>query len=226
MDKILTYKEIRSDVGVQTYFKYMEECFENTSGIFELIGRRSYDKSHALRTAKIAERVLKYLGYKEREQELAKIAAYMHDIGNIISKHGHDQSSAMMFLNIVDRYDEDVFTVVSAIGCHEDETVEPVSPVAAALVIGDKTDVSHERIGAGDLYDLDKHSLVAAACKKVSVIVNKEKMSIKLKIKIDSTVCSVMNYFEIFMSRINYCRKASSVLKCDFKLYINDDKFL
>ncbi|MDR1784289.1 MAG: HD domain-containing protein [Endomicrobium sp.] len=225
----MNYKEIRNNVEIQMYFKYMEGYFENTNQAFDLVKRKSYDKSHALHTAKIAERILKYLGYKKREQELAKIAAYMHDIGNIISKRGHDQSSAIMFLNIIgdnNRYDEDAFTIVSAIGCHEDKTIEPVSPVAAALIIGDKTDVSHERIGTEDLYDFDKHSLVVAACKNVNVIVNREKMSIELKIKIDSTICSVMNYFEIFMSRINYCRRASSVLKCSFELYINDDKFL
>lgn len=228
MDRILTYREMRNNAEIQMYFKYMEEYFENTNETFNLIKRKSYDRNHAIRAAKIAERVLKYLGYKKREHELAKIAAYLHDIGNIISKRGHNQSSAIMFLNIIgdDRYDEDVFTIVSDIGCHEDKTIEPVSPVAAALMIGDKTDVSHERIGAEDLYDFDKHSLVVSACKKVNVIVNKEKMSIELKIKIDSTICSVMNYFEIFMSRIDYCRRASSVLKCNFELYINDDKFL
>ncbi|MDR1511771.1 MAG: HD domain-containing protein [Endomicrobium sp.] len=227
MDKVLAYREIRSNAEVQMYFKYMEGYFENTKEAF--IRRKNCDKNHALYAAKTAERILKYLGYKKREQELAKIAAYMHDVGNIVSRYGHDQSSAIMFLNVIgdyNRYDEDVFTIVSAIGCHEDKTIEPVSPVAAALVIGDKTDVSHERVGTEDLYDLDKHSLVVAACKKVDVIVNKVKMSIELKIKIDSTICSVMNYFEIFMSRINYCRRASSVLKCNFELYINDDKFL
>ncbi|MDR1720995.1 MAG: HD domain-containing protein [Endomicrobium sp.] len=228
MDDMLTFEEIKNNAEIQMYFRYMGKYFESTNEAFNLIKRKSYDENHALQAAEVAERVLKYLGYKKREQELSKIAAYIHDIGNIISKNGHDQSSAIMFLNIIgdDRYDEDVFTIASAVGCHEDKTAEPATPIAAAVVIGDKTDVSHERIGREDLYDLDKHSLVVAACQKVNVIVNKEKMSIELKIKIDSTICSVMNYFEIFMSRINYCRRASNVLKCNFELYINDDKFL
>ncbi|MDR0401861.1 MAG: HD domain-containing protein [Endomicrobium sp.] len=226
---MLNYKEIVYNAEIQVYFKYMEEYFENANGDFNFIKRKGRDKNHAIYASKIAERILKYLGYKKKEQELAKIAAYVHDIGNIVSRYGHDQSSAIMFLNIVkneDKYNEDVFSVMSAIGCHEDRTIEPISPIAAALMIGDKTDINHERIGVEDLYNFDKYSLVVAACKRIDVIVNKDRMSIELKINIDDKICSVMNYFEIFMSRIDYCRKASKVLKCSFELYINNDKFL
>jgi len=223
MDDILTFEEIKNNAEIRAYLKYMER--------YEKIkkeGSENCDERHANQAAGIAESVLKSLGYGKREQELSKIAAYIHDIGNIISRTGHDQSSAIMFLNIIegDRYNEDIFAIANAVGCHEDKTTKPASAIAAALVIGDKTDVSHERIGIEDVYDIEKHFLVVNACEDVTVDVNKEKMSIELKIKIDTSICSVMNYFETFMSRINYCRRASKVLKCDFELYINNDKFL
>jgi metal-dependent HD superfamily phosphatase/phosphodiesterase len=229
MDEILTFEEIKNNPEIRAYFEFMDKTFA-------LMGYKEYGRGHALYAAEITERILKYLGYSKREQELAKIAAYVHDMGNLVSKYGHDQSSAIMFLNIIgdNRYNEDIFAIVSAVGCHEDKTVDPVSEIAAALVLGDKTDVRRERIRTEDLYYVYKHSRIIAACQtriiaacqKVDVVINREEMTIGLRIKIDTTICSVMDYFEIFMSRTNFCRRASNVLSCNFELYINDDKFL
>ncbi len=221
MDEILTFEEIKNNREIRTYFEFMDKTFA-------LMGYKEHGRGHALYAAEITERILKYLGYSKREQELAKIAAYIHDIGNLVSKYGHDQSSAIMFLNIIgdNRYNEDIFAIVNAVGCHEDRTVDPVSEIAAALVLGDKTDVRRERIRAEDLYYVYKHSRIIAACQKVDVVINRKEMTIGLWIKIDTTICSVMDYFEIFMSRTNFCRRASSVLNCNFELYINEDKFL
>ncbi|MDR3256826.1 MAG: HD domain-containing protein [Endomicrobium sp.] len=221
MNDLLTFEEIKNNAEIQTYLEFTDKAFA-------LIGYKEHGIGHALYASEIAERILKYLGYSKREQELAKIAAYIHDVGNMISKYEHDQSSAIMFLNVLsaDRYNEEVFAVANAVGSHEDKTTDPVSSIAAVLVLGDKTDVRRERLRAEDLYYIDKHSRVIAACQKLDVIVNKEKMIIELRIKIDTTICSVMDYFEIFMSRTNYCRRASSVLNCKFELYINEDKFL
>jgi len=221
MNEKLTFENIVKNKEVQTYLEFTDRAFAQ-------MGYKEHGRSHASYAADVAEQVLKYLGYSEREQELAKIAAYLHDIGNILSKHGHDQSGAVMFLNILDQdeYDEDSFTIAGAIGSHEDKNMDPVSPVAAALVLGDKTDVRHERSRIENSQNLDKHSKVIAACRKVDVVVNKESMSIALWLTIDTSICSVMDYFEIFMSRTIYCRKASRVLNCNFELYINKDKFL
>jgi metal-dependent HD superfamily phosphatase/phosphodiesterase len=221
MDEILTFEEIKNNPEIRTYFEFMDKTFA-------LMGYKEHGRGHALYSAEITERILKCLGYSKREQELAKIAAYIHDIGNLVSKYGHDQSSAIMFLNIIgdNRYNEDVFAIVNAVGCHEDKTVDPVSEIAAALVLGDKTDVRHERIRAEDLCYVYKHSRIIVACQKVDVVINSEEMTIGLRIKIDTTVCSVMDFFEIFMSRTNFCRRASSALNCNFELYINEDKFL
>ncbi len=144
---------------------------------FRLMGYKEHGRGHALYAAEISGQILKYLGYSKREQELAKIAAYIHDMGNLVSKYGHDQSSAIMFLNIIEdnRYNEDIFAITSAVGCHEDKTVDPVSAIAAALVLGDNTDVRRERIRAEDLYYIYKHSRIIAACKKVDVVVTQKR---------------------------------------------------
>jgi metal-dependent HD superfamily phosphatase/phosphodiesterase len=220
MKKNITFEEIKNNSEIRTYLEFIDSTF---------IAYKEYGMGHALYSAKIAEKILKSLGYAHREQELAKIAAYVHDIGNMVSKYDHDQSSAIMLINILGEArctNEEIFSIITAIGCHEDKTVDPVSPIAAALVLGDKTDVCHERLIVDDLYYVDKHSNVIAACQKVDIVVNKKKKTIELRIKINTHICSVMDYFELFLYRINYCRKASNVLDCNFELYINKDKFL
>ncbi|MDR2396042.1 MAG: HD domain-containing protein [Endomicrobium sp.] len=221
MNEILTFEGIRNNPEIQTYFEF-------TDNAFAVMGYKEHGHGHALRSAETAENILKSLGYNQREQELAKIAAYLHDIGNTVSIHSHDQSSAVMFLNIVGEslYGDEVFAIATAIGGHEDKNVDPVSTMAAALVLGDKTDVRRERIRTKNMFLIDKHSLVIAACRKAEVIVDKKESVIKLKIDIDTSICSVMDYFEIFMSRTIYCKRAANVLKCDLELYINEDKFL
>jgi metal-dependent HD superfamily phosphatase/phosphodiesterase len=221
MNTKLTFESIRNSGEIQTYL-------EHTDKAFALLGYKEHGKSHASYCADTASQILKYLGYGGREQELTKIAAYLHDIGSVVSKHGHAQSGAVMFLNMLDLadYDDDAFTVASAIGCHEDKNMDPVSPVAAALVLGDKTDVRRERIRDANINTADKHAKVIAACKKESVMVDKEKMTIDLSLIIDTSICSVMDYFEIFMARTNFCRRACKVLNCNFELHINQDKFL
>ncbi|MDR1259842.1 MAG: HD domain-containing protein [Endomicrobium sp.] len=222
MNEILTFEKIKNNFEIQVYLEFADRAFA-------LTGYEDHGKGHALYVANVSGQILKCLEYSQREQELVKIAAFVHDIGNIVSKHEHDQSSAKIFLNIVgnnDKCSDEFFTIASAVGCHEDKSTDPVSSIAAALVLGDKTDVRQERIRTKNFYYLDKHLRVVVACQKVNVVVDKEKMNIELRMKIDTSICSVMDYFEIFMSRINYCKRASNVLNCSFELYINGDKFL
>jgi metal-dependent HD superfamily phosphatase/phosphodiesterase len=222
MNKILlTFEGIRDNLEIQTYLEFTDKAFA-------IMGYTEHGQGHALRSAMTAENVLKSLGYSVREQELAKVATYMHDIGNMVSTHCHDQSSAVIFLNVIDEilYRDEVFAVATAISGHEDKKMNPVSSIAAALVLGDKTDIRCERIRTKDMFLIDKHSLIIAACRRAEVIVDKGKSIIKLKVDIDTSICSVMDYFEIFMSRTVYCKRAANVLMCDLELYINDDKFL
>ncbi|MCL1901277.1 MAG: HD domain-containing protein, partial [Firmicutes bacterium] len=162
MKKELTYEFIKNNKEIKTYLEFTDHAFAQ-------MGYKEHGLRHSVFAAEIAGQILKYLSYSEKEQELAKIAAYLHDIGNMVSKHGHDQSGAVMFLNILDAdyYNEDALEIASAIGGHEDKNMDPLSPVAAALVLGDKTDVHHERLRTEDIYHLDKHSKVIAACHKV-----------------------------------------------------------
>jgi metal-dependent HD superfamily phosphatase/phosphodiesterase len=221
MSEMLTFEAIKNNIEIQTYLEFTDKAFA-------LVGCVEHGILHAMYSAEVAERVLKNLGYSAREQELAKIAAYVHDIGSMISKYDHDQSSAIMFLNILgeDAYNEDVFAVASAVGCHEDKSIAPVSPIVAALILGDKVDMRSERIRIKNLFYLDKYSRVLAACRKIDLVVSKKNMTIILKLVIDVEMCSVMDYFEVFTARTNCCRKASNVLGCNFELYINEDKFL
>ena len=218
----LTLDSILNNDEIQTYLDFTDEIFSG-------IGYKEHGKSHSYHASETAGQILKHLGYSQKEQELAKVAAYLHDIGNLISKTEHDQSGAIMFLNLVDLNsvcDKDIFAVATAIGNHEEKNTDPVSPIAAAVVLGDKTDVRHERLrGEEDVY-VDKHSRVIAACRKVELKIDKEKKIIALWINIDVNICSVMDYFEIFMPRTKFCTRASRVLGCDFELYINKDKFL
>jgi metal-dependent HD superfamily phosphatase/phosphodiesterase len=221
MKQALTFDRIRNSKEIRWYL----EC---TDKVFTVSRYTEHGIKHALHASKVAGYILESLGYTQEEQEFAKIAAYVHDIGNMISMYNHDQRSAVMFLNVIDKdiYNEDVLAIVSAVGCHEDRIMEPISPVAAALIIGDKTDVRHERIRYNDSFYHDKHSRVIAACKDVNVVVDKEKNSLEFRVLINTRICSVMDYFEICSSRTNYCKRATNVLKCDFILYINEDKFL
>jgi len=221
MEKKLTFDGIKNNPEIRAYLEFTDAAFAH-------IGYKEHGRSHAEYCADVAEQILKYLGYSQKDCELGKIAAYLHDIGNIVSTRGHEQSGAVMFLNILnaDCYDEDAFAVASAIGCHEDKNTPPVSNIAAALVLGDKTDVRSARIRTEKLSELDKHSKVLAACRKSNVVVNKDERTIGLHLTIDTEICPVMDYFEIFTARTKYCIKASRVLNCEFELFINKDKFL
>ena len=219
MDKMLTFDEIKNNSEIQAYLELMDKASA-------MKGYKEHGVNHASYSAKIAGKILKELGYNEKEQELAKIAAYVHDIGNIIGEEYHDQSSAVMFLSILseDRYNADIFTVAGAVGCHEDKTTDPASHIAAALVLGDKSDVCYERTQVKDAL-IDKHGRILTACRDVDVVAKKDTMTIALHLKIDTDI-PVMDYFEIFMARMVRCRRASKVLECRFELHINGDKFL
>jgi metal-dependent HD superfamily phosphatase/phosphodiesterase len=221
MNKVLTFEGIKNNPEIQTYLEFTDRAFA-------ILDYKEHGQGHAMRSAQTAENILKSLGYTQREQVLAKIAAYLHDIGNTIATNLHDQSSSVMFLNIIDTslYDEDVFTIAAVIGSHEDKCTDPASPIAAAVVLGDKTDVRRERIRTNDMFLIDKHSLVIAACQKSDINISKDESTIKLKIDIDTSICSVVDYFEIFMSRTIYSKRAANVLNCKLELYINEDKFL
>ncbi len=223
---LLSFKDIKNNEEVLTYLKYVDDYFAS-------IGYKEDGIVHALYTAKRAEYILKELGYTKRIQELAKIAGFLHDIGNIVSKRDHAQSGAVVAMHIFKNmkleeeiYNSDAFEIFGAIGSHEDKKSLPPTDIAAAVVLGDKTDVRFQRLSSQEQRFKDIHSKVIAACDVSKVEVSKKKMEIILKLTIDTKICSIMEYFEIFTKRTIYCSKACSVLGCKFGLYINGDKFL
>ncbi|MBQ3835393.1 MAG: HD domain-containing protein [Elusimicrobia bacterium] len=223
---MLLFDDIKNDKELITYLKYSDE-------IFASMGYKKHGINHALYTAQRAGFVLEQLGYTKRMQELAKIAGYLHDIGNIISRKDHARSSAfiaMAYLGGIqtteEKYNGDVFEVFNAIGSHEDKETTPPTEIAAAVVLGDRTDVRSERLRSLGRDLSDVHSKVIAACRKTNLEVSKEKKEISLWLDIDTEICSIMEYFEIFLQRTFFCSRACETLKCKFALYINGDKFL
>jgi len=218
---VLNFELIEKDDEVSAYLNTADENFA-------AIGYKEHGLRHAKLSANIAGNVLKYLGYSEQDQLLAKISAYMHDIGNAVSANDHAQTGAMIVLDILQRMQfpyEYIFPIITAIGTHEDKSTNPVSAIAAALVLADKTDVHRTRVRGSEQLLLDTHSRVNYACRNAFLRVEKDKKTIALELTIDTNICPVMDYFEIFLPRTNFCIKASAALNCAFELYINKDKF-
>ena len=222
MDKVITFEQVVKNPFTETYLKTADSNFA-------AIGYKEHGLRHAKLTADIAGNVLKFLGYAEREAELAKIAGYMHDVGNAICQTDHAQIGGIIALDILEKMGmpyKEIFPVIEAVGSHEDKSADTPSAIAAAVILADKTDVNHTRVRSDDLASLDTHGRVNYACQRAFMRVLKETMTVSLELTIDTNICPIMDYFEIFLTRIKFCRKASRGLNCAFELYINKDKFI
>jgi len=218
---MITWKEVVNDDAVRTYIKKADESLL-------ALGYTEHSFPHVGKVAELAGNILTTLGYPERDVELAKIAGYLHDIGNVINRADHAQSGAVMAFRILDRLGmdaEEISTVITAIGNHDESTAFPVNPVAAALILADKTDVRYTRVRNQDPSTFDIHDRVNFSVKQseVHVVTGSH---IELNLVIDTTVCAVMDYFEIFMARMILCRKAAEKLALDFRLVINGQRIL
>ena len=182
-----------------------------------------------MQVAHQAGKILKRFGYSEHEIELAKIAGYMHDIGNAINRTHHAEYGALLaneLLKDTDMTLENRITVVSAIGNHDESTGSPVDVISAALIIADKTDVRRSRVRQKERSAFDIHDRVNYAVTEAKLKVNKEKMTIALNLQIDENICSMYGYFEIFLERMMFCRKSAEILGTTFKLTANGRKVL
>ena len=169
------------------------------------------------------------MGHDERTVELAKIAGYLHDIGNLVNRKDHSQSGAVMAWSILNDMGCDpaeMATIVTAIGNHDEGTGVPVNAVAAAMILADKADVRRSRVRNKDLATFDIHDRVNYSVKKSSLKINEDKTIVKLKLTVDTKYGSVMEYFEIFMQRMLLCRKAAEKLGLQFKLIINEQQLI
>lgn len=218
----MTYKEIRQDEAVKTYIRQADASLE-------VLEYTEHSFPHVSRVADIAGDILQTLGYPAREVELARIAGYLHDIGNLVNRIEHSQSGALMAFRILDKRGfsaEEISLVVSAIGNHDEGTGVPVNHVAAALILADKTDVRRNRVRPKDRSRFDIHDRVNYSVTRSEVKISDDHTVVQLKLTIDTEVSSVMDYFEIFMSRMILCRQAAQRLGLQFQLIINEQKML
>ncbi len=214
----VTYEDVRSSEEIRTYIKQADESLK-------AIGYTEHSFAHCTKVAKVAGDLLEKLEYEAHEVELARIAGFMHDIGNVVNRIDHAQSGAMMAFRILDKMGmppEDVATVITAIGNHDEQTAAAVNAVAAALIIADKTDVRRSRVRNRSTINFDIHDRVNYAAEKSDVILEPDSKTITLDLKINTEICAVMDYFEIFTGRMLLCRKAAEFLGLQFKLDIND----
>lgn len=217
---MITYADIQKNEAIRTYIAKADESLI-------ALGYTEHSFAHVTRVAETARYILETMGYPERDQELAQIAGFLHDIGNLVNRIDHAQSGAVMAFRILDNLGMDpaeIAAIVTAIGNHDEGTAQAVNPIAAALILGDKTDVRRSRVRNQDKTTFDIHDRVNYSVKHSSVKINEEKTLIKLKLSIDTRYGSVMDYFEIFLGRMILCRKAAEALKLQFRLLINEQQ--
>lgn len=219
---MVTYEQIRNNKDIQTYIRKADES------LIEL-GYTEHSFAHVGMVAENAGYILETLGYPQRQVELARIAAYLHDIGNLVNRVEHSQSGAVMAFQILNNLGfaaEDVATIVTAIGNHDEGTGVPVNAVAAALILADKADVRRSRVRNQDITKFDIHDRVNYSVTKAQLKINEDRTLVKLKLSVDTHFGSVMDYFEIFMQRMILCRKAAEKLGLQFKLIINEQQLI
>ena len=193
------------------------------------LGYTEHGKRHVGLVSSLARSILLELDYPKRDAELAAIAGYLHDIGNSVSREHHGPIAALLVAPILQEMQmppSEIAQVLSAIGNHEEETGHPVNAVAAALILADKSDVHRTRTRNKELVAFDIHDRVNYAAVKSSLDVNKDERIIRLRLTIETEICSIMEYFEIFLQRMLMCRRATEFLDCEFKLDINDTQLL
>ena len=219
---MITFEDIQNNEEIKTYITCANESLR-------ALGFTEHSFAHVTRVSETAAYILQTLGYSEHEVELARIAGYLHDIGNLVNRIEHSQSGAVMAFRILENMNmspRDVATIVTAIGNHDEGTGVPVNAVAAALILADKSDVRRTRVRNADISTFDIHDRVNYSVEKSILKINEEKTLIKLKLQIDPKISSVMNYFEIFMERMIMCRKAAETLGLQFKLIINEQQLM
>lgn len=219
---MMTYEQIRENPTIQTYIAQADKSLA-------ALGFTEHSYAHVTRVAEMAGYILETLGYDEHTVELAKIASYLHDIGNLVNRSEHSQSGAVMAFRILDNlgFDpQDIAIIVTAIGNHDEGTGVPVDEVAAALILADKSDVRRSRVRNQDVQSFDIHDRVNYSVTKSELKINEAHTLIKLKLTVDNRFGSVMDYFEIFMGRMLMCRKAAEKLGLQFKLMINEQQLI
>ncbi len=218
----MTYEEIKNNEVINIYIRQADESLS-------ALGFTEHGFAHVTMVAEMTGYILKTLGYPERTVELGKIAGYLHDIGNMVNRVDHSQSGALIAFRILTEMGfppEEIGMIVTAIGNHDEGTGVPVSALAAALILADKSDVRRNRVHNQDKSNFDIHDRVNYSVTKSELKINEARTIIKLKLSVDTHYGSVMDYFEIFMQRMILCRKAAEKLGLQFKLIINEQQLI
>ncbi len=218
----LTVEDLKKDHEISVYLA----CSTKYLG---RLGFTEHGKRHASIISERAYHVLKDLDFEERECQLAAVAGYIHDIGNMINRYNHGGTGAVMAYNVLSRLGmppEEIALVISAIGNHEEERGNAINPVAAALILADKSDVHRSRVTNKDFATFEIHDRVNYAADSSKLVIDKHMQNIALEIAIDTKICPVMEYFEIFLARMIMCRRAANFLDCKFSLIINNNQLL
>lgn len=215
--EMVTYGEVSNSEEVKAYIRQADASLLS-------MGYTEHSFAHVVRTATVTQNILTDLEYDTRTIELARIAGFMHDIGNVVNRIDHAQSGAVMAFRILDKMGMDpseVAQVVAAIGNHDEHTAHPVNALAAALILADKSDVRRSRVRNRDIASFDIHDRVNYSVEQSSLKVDKQSRTMTLVLTIDSKVSTLADYFEIFLERMLLCRKAAKFFDYQFHLCIN-----
>ena len=218
----ITFEQVRNNPAIRAYIKKADESLI-------ALGYTEHSFAHVTKAGETARRILLQTGHPERLAELAAIAAYLHDIGNVINRVAHERTGALLAFSLLRDMGadpDDIATIITAIGNHDEATAFPVNDVAAALIIADKTDVRRSRVRNKDTIELDIHDRVNYAVEKSELIVNTKAREVLLHITIDTTISAISDYFEIFLSRMLLCRRAAEKLDLAFGLVINGQRLM
>ena len=216
----ITFDDVRHNRAINAYIEKADESLI-------ALGYTEHSFAHVCKVAHTASDILLKLGHPEREAELARMAGYLHDIGNVINRVDHAQSGAVMAFRLLDNMGadpDDIATIITAIGNHDEKTAFPVNSVAAALILADKTDVRRSRVRKQPIEQFDIHDRVNYSVTSADLDITTE--AITLNITIETEICNVLEYFEIFLDRMLLCRRAATQLGVDFHLVVNGQKMM
>lgn len=218
----MTFEEVKKNSAIKTYIRQADKSLA-------ALGYTEHSFAHVSIVADSVKYILSTLHYPEHMIELALIASYLHDIGNLVNRVNHSQSGAVMAFRILDHFNmppEDIATIVTAIGNHDEGNGVPVDEISAALILADKCDVRRSRVRNLDVSTFDIHDRVNYSVEKSALKIDAEKATITSILTIDTSYSSIMDYFEIFMGRMVLCRKAANKLGLAFKLIINEQHLI
>ena len=218
---MISFDDIKGNEAIRTYIRAADDSLN-------ALGYTEHSFAHVTRVAEVASKILISLGYSAREAELARIAGYLHDIGNLVNREEHSQSGAVIAFRLLDNLGmppDEIAAIVTAIGNHDEGNGVPVSALAAALIIADKSDVRRTRVRNDEMLSLDIHDRVNFSVERAEISLDKPGV-IELSIDIDTAISSVTEYFEIFLGRMLLCRRAAEKLGVSFAFVVNGQRLM